>query len=77
MIFNIEVSSLLKAVRAYAPEAEGWVFESRPQQTSFVKTRSDSSAAKHSAIVVSVMGPLRRSLETLEHPLLNGHKCCA
>ena len=78
MIFlNIEVNSFLTAVRTYVPQAEGWVFESRAQQTSFVKTHSDRSDAKHSAIVVIVMGPRIRPIETLECSLLNGNKCRA
>ena len=33
-------------VRAMAPQAEGWVFESQPRHTYVVKTGSDSSTAK-------------------------------
>ena len=46
-------------VRAFAPQAEGWVFESQPRQSYVVKTGSDSSTAKRSAIGVSVTGPRR------------------
>ena len=42
-----------------APKAEGWVFETQPQQTLDVKTGSDSSTAKCSAIGVSVTSPWR------------------
>ena len=45
--------------RALALQAEGWVFESQPQQTQVVKTGCDSSPAKRSAIVVGVTGPRR------------------
>ena len=46
---------------ARVPQAEGWVFESESQsrQTQVVKTCSDSSTAKRSAIGVSVMDPRR------------------
>ena len=42
-------------LRALAPQAEGWVFESKPRQTQVVSTGSDSSTAKRSAI--GAMGP--------------------
>ena len=45
-------------VRALAPQAKGWVLESK-RQTLVVKTGSDSSTAKRSAIGVSVTGPRR------------------
>ena len=44
-------------VRAFASQAEGWVFESQPRQTLVEKTGSDSSIAKCWAIGVVVMGP--------------------
>ena len=35
-------------VKTIAPQADGWVFESQPQQTLVVQTGSDSStAARH------------------------------
>ena len=46
-------------VRAFAPQAVGWVFESQPRQTLVVGTGSDSSIAKRSAIGVSLTGPRR------------------
>ena len=46
-------------VRAFAPQAEGTVFESQPRQTYVVKTGSDSSIAKRSALGVGVTGPRR------------------
>ena len=42
--------------RALTLQAEGWVFESQPRQTLVVKTGSDSSTAKRSAISVIVTG---------------------
>ena len=64
-----------------------WKFvclNSQPRQTYLVKTGSDSSTAKCSAIGVSVKGPWRWPLwidapchrcGTLKNPLLNGHEC--
>ena len=49
-------------VRASAPHAEGWVFESQQRQTYAVKTGSDSFTAKRSAIGASVAGPWRLPL---------------
>ena len=46
-------------VRAFAQQAKGWVLESQPRQTYVVKSGSDSSTAKRSAIGVSVTGPRR------------------
>ena len=46
-------------VRAFTPQAEGWVFESQLRQTQVIKTGSDRSAAKRSSLGVSVMGALR------------------
>ena len=50
--------------RAFAPQAEGWVFESQPQQTQVIKAGSDSYTRKCSAIGVSVTGPRRWPLLT-------------
>ena len=33
-------------VRVFAPQPDGWVFESQPRQNLVVKTGSDSSTAK-------------------------------
>ena len=44
-------------VRALAPQAEGWVLKSQPRQTLVIKTGSDSSIAKRSAIRLSATGP--------------------
>ena len=46
-------------VRGFVPQAEDWVFESQSQQTSVVKTGSDSSIAKRSALGVNATGPRR------------------
>ena len=46
-------------VRAFAQLTEGWVFESQPRQTYIIKTGSDSSTAKRSALGLNVMGPRR------------------
>ena len=43
-------------VRALASQAEDWVFESQPRQALVVKTGSDSSTSKRSALNVSVTG---------------------
>ena len=56
---NKQNVSNVKPVRAIAPQADGWVFESQPLQTRVVKTGSDSSNAKRSATGVSVSGPRR------------------
>ena len=45
--------------RSLAPQAEDWVFESQPRQTYVVQPGSGSSAAKLSAVGVSVTGPRR------------------
>ena len=54
-------SAVARWVKAFAPQAEGREFESRPRQTLVVvKTGSDSSTAKRSALSnESVMGPRR------------------
>ena len=52
-------ATVAQMVRALAPQAEGWVFESQTRHTKVVKTGSDSSIAKRSAIGVSVTGPRR------------------
>ena len=52
-------AAVAQSVRAFAPQAEGWVFESQTRQTQAVKTGSDSYTAKRSAIGVSVTGPRR------------------
>ena len=45
--------------RAFASHAEGWVFESKSQQTQVVKTGSESSNTKRSPVGVSVTRPRR------------------
>ena len=51
--------TLAQPVKAFAQEADGWMFKTQPRQTYVVKTGSDSSDAKSSALDVSVTGPLR------------------
>ena len=41
-------------VRTFAPQADGWVFESEPEQTEVFQTGSESSTAKRSALGVSI-----------------------
>ena len=48
-------AALAPSVRAFAPQAEIWVFESQPRPT-LVKTGSYSSTAKRLAIDVSFTG---------------------
>ena len=43
-------------VRTFAPQAEGWEFESQPLDTQVVKTGSDCSTDKRSTIGVSDTG---------------------
>ena len=50
-------AALAQWVGVFAPQAEGWVFESQPRQIKVVKTGSDSSTAKRLAIGMSVTGP--------------------
>ena len=61
-----------QSVRAFALHAEGWVFKSQLRHTYIVKTRSDNSTAKLSAIGVSVMG-FRRWLLWMNVPC---HSLC-
>ena len=46
---------MAQSVRAFASNANGWEFESQPQQTQVVKEGSDSSTAKRSATGVSIL----------------------
>ena len=60
ILTNVAVTAAVAQwVRVFAPKAEGWVFESQQRQTQVVKTGSDSSTAKRSAIGMSVTGPRR------------------
>ena len=55
--------------RAFAPQAEGWVFESQPRKNLAVKTSNDSSTAKRLAIGVSVtVGVARYRILTAQWP---------
>ena len=53
-LFAFSFAAVAQSVRAFAPQAEGWVLESQPRQTQVVRTGCDSSTAKRSAIGVSV-----------------------
>ena len=55
----IETAVVAQSVRAFVSHAEGWVFESQQRQSQVVKTGSDSSTAKRSAVGVSTTGPQR------------------
>ena len=44
-----KIAAVAQWVRAFVPQAEGWVFEFSPRQTLVLKTGSDTSAAKRSA----------------------------
>ena len=58
--FSIKCTYTLPGGLKRSPrKAEGWVFESQPRQTLVVKTGSDNSTAKRSAIGVSVTGARR------------------
>ena len=46
-------------VPVFAPQAEGWVFESQSRQTLVGSTGSDSFTAKRSARGVGAIGPIR------------------
>ena len=60
LIFIYYLTAMVgQCVRALAPQAEGWVLESKPRQTEVEKTGGDSSTAKRSTIVVSATGPRR------------------
>ena len=57
---NVKITAAMAQwVRAFVPQAEGWVFESQPRQNLVVKTGRDSFNAKRSAMGVSVTGPRR------------------
>ena len=59
MVSYQQTVTVAQQVRAFASHAEVWAFESQPQQTYLVKTGSDRSNAKRSAIGVSVTEPRR------------------
>ena len=55
----ILTAAVAQCSRPFASQAEGWFFECQPQQTLVVKTGSDCSFAKRSAIEVSrVLGDI-------------------
>ena len=56
---KLATEAVAQWVRGFPSQAEGWMFESQPRQTQVVKTGSDSSTAKRSAIGVNATGPWR------------------
>ena len=44
-LFLFAGTAVAQAVRAFAPQAEGWVLESQPRQTYVVKTGFNSSTS--------------------------------
>ena len=48
-LYIYTAAAVVLLVRGFVPQAEDWVFESQSQQTSVVKTGSDSSIAKRLA----------------------------
>ena len=52
----LDAAAVAQSVRAFTPQAKGWVFECQPRQTKVVETGSGSPTAKRSAIGVSVTG---------------------
>ena len=57
LFMTINAVAVAQWVREFAPQAEGWVFESQPRKTQVIKTGSDSYNAKHSALGATVTGP--------------------
>ena len=56
---NVRAAAVAQLDRAFVSQAEGLVFESQPRHTQVVKTGSDSSIAKRSALAASVKGSRR------------------
>ena len=52
-MFIFKAAVVVQWIRAFVQQAEDWVFKSQPRQTLVVKTGSDSSTAKRSALGVS------------------------
>ena len=48
-LLTTATAAVAQWARAFACQAEGWVFESQPRQTHVVKTSSDIPMAKRSA----------------------------
>ena len=78
------IAAVAQWVRALAPQAKGWVFESQSRQALVVKTISDRSTAKHSLIECngsSEMTIINGCLvsqwvwHATEPPLINGLEC--
>ena len=58
-VSNGITAAVAQWVGALTLQAEDWMFESQPRQTSVVKTGNDSSNTKRSAKDASVTGPRR------------------
>ena len=79
---NVQAAAVAQTVRVFASHAVIWVFESQPRQTWVIETGSESATTKHSALGVSVTGPLWRPYKRMscvtvgakEPSLLNGHE---
>ena len=55
----IMIGAVAQSDWAFAEQAKGWPWESKPRQTQVVKTGSEGPTAKSSEIDVSVTGPRR------------------
>lgn len=42
---TVRGATVAKLVRAFAPQAEGWVLKTQPQQTQVVKTGSEKNSS--------------------------------
>ena len=74
MSLSNETAAVAQWVRAFAPQAEVWAFESQPRQIQVLKTASGSSSVKRSAIGVSASetyAPCHSRCGTLKNP-----HCC-
>ena len=58
-MYQYKAEAGAQSVRGFAPQAEGWAFESHPRQTQIFNTCSDISTANVSAKGVSVTYPRR------------------
>ena len=89
MVTRLSISAVAQWVRAFASQVKGCVFESQPRRTKVLKTGSDSSDAKRSAIGVCHgsseitiingyhVSPVLLVWHANEPPLLNNHECRA
>ena len=75
------MAAVVQLVRAFAFEAQGWVFESQPWQTQVIKTGSDNFTAIrcecHGSSEMTIIneGPMSQYVRQAKEPLLlNGHE---